>query len=442
MASIPKPCTHCNECDNFESDPDNSDADRSRVACIHCACKRKDHHASTNTGSKRKQGARAKAIFDSLLDGDEAEQLLESANKEAKAGLKSKSKKTKAKDQKGAEKGKKKHLPSSKTFCLGTVFMDVRGTSKTTVDGLKVLKPKFAAVPSRRALFEATQRGHAAQFTLGLEIPSNATFDDIDKLIRKSLPKPFEYLDSTWNQSYPPYVFAGIKKQKLELCQHLLQPTGDEIQQISRGPTGRGTESNRLFIVTRKPIPQHIVASWPPSSIADVDDDDADEDDDDDKSSNDEEREDTEGIVSDTLKTSVNSDRANKNGSSKETNRPARKYQRRILESDGEESDGCDSNDGTVSDRSTMALRPRKKARIDPIDLTQDNESNDFEMTMAEFEAMISGTSDSNNSGSGLFLPGTPPAQFSTPSTSTVNPQYSDPRPENDPYTNKPDLDF
>ncbi|KAJ8089855.1 hypothetical protein PM082_018432 [Marasmius tenuissimus] len=82
-----------------------------------------------------------------------------------------------------------------------------------------------------------------------------------------------------------------------------LQPTGNEIQQISRGPTGRGTESDHLFIVTRKPVPQHIVTSWSPSSIADVDDDDADEDNDDNKSSNDEEREDTEGIVSDMLKT-------------------------------------------------------------------------------------------------------------------------------------------
>ncbi|KAJ8089856.1 hypothetical protein PM082_018433 [Marasmius tenuissimus] len=89
-----------------------------------------------------------------------------------------------------------------------------------------------------------------------------------------------------------------------------------------------------------------------------------------------------------------------------------------------------------------MALRPQKKAHIDPIDLTQDNESGDLEMTMAEFEAMSLGTSDGNNSGSGLFLTGTPPAQLSTPSTSTVSPQYPDPRPENDPYTNKPDLDF
>ncbi|KAL0056509.1 hypothetical protein AAF712_016887, partial [Marasmius tenuissimus] len=73
----------------------------------------------------------------------------------------------------------------------------------TMVDSSKILKPKFVAVPSRRTLLEATQCGHAAQFTSGLEIPSNAVFDDIDKLIRESLPNPFEYLDSTWDRSYP-----------------------------------------------------------------------------------------------------------------------------------------------------------------------------------------------------------------------------------------------
>ncbi|KAJ8089770.1 hypothetical protein PM082_018346 [Marasmius tenuissimus] len=388
-----------------------------------CGCKKKDHHASSGASNKRKPRLGVKAIFDTLLrDDDEAEELLESANREAKAGLKSKNKMQKSKKNKkvDSDEADEKKKRRNKVFRLGLLFMDVRGTSKMTVEGSKkALKLKSSALPSHREIVEAIQRGHAVRFSAGLEMPEDATFEKVNRIIRQHLPKPFEYLDRTWEQPYSPYVFACKEKRKLALCQHLLEPTGQDIQDISRATAGRSFESNCLYIVTRKPIPEDILASWSPSSIADVEDSD-----DRSQSNRATELPESEGEGSETLKIS-------------------KKYHRRVVDSDAEAAEGSISDQGSegggnTSDESRV-LRPRKKARLDTVDLTEEVDSDDFEMSMVEYNAVHGEGSDS--AGSSLFLPGTPPSR-STPSTPLVNPQYSDPRPDNDPYTNKPDLDF
>ncbi|KAJ8095656.1 hypothetical protein PM082_022981 [Marasmius tenuissimus] len=428
MAPLPKPCKHCEHCDNFESESDDSDADRSQVACKNCERKRNDHHAPTGVSKTRKPRSTARAIVDALLDGkdgDEAEQLLENANKEAKAGLKSK-KKQKSKSNKNVNSDDEKKKPSAKVFRLGLLFMDIHGTLKTTIgSSQKALKLKSSALPSRQEIVEAIQRGHAARFPSGLDIPEDATFDRIDHLIRKHLPKPFEHFDQTWEQSYSPFVFACNDKRKLSLCQHLLEPTGQDIRDISRSTAGRGFENNCLYIVTRKAIPEEVVASWSPSTISDVEDSD-------DRESH-----------SDRLPTESEGEGSQAKSKPKVASKRYRRQ--RVLDSDAEASEGSFFDGKDTSDGSTTVLRPRKKARLDAVDLTQDIDSDEFEMSMAEFHKTVHGSGSSFENAhagpSSLFLPGTPPSQ-SAPSTSLVNPQYSDPRPKNDPYTNKPNLDF
>ncbi|KAL0568313.1 MCM DNA helicase complex subunit [Marasmius crinis-equi] len=421
---------HKEPCDNFESDDENSDADRSAVACKHCDYQRKQHPTTVGSSSKRKQGSRLKGIFDELLagkDGDEAEDLLESANKEAKAGLKSKNKKQQPKKNRKAGPSSNGKTRPVKVYRLGALFMDVGGTYKANIDGAKVLKSKSTTVPSRRILLEATQRGHAAEFREGLEIPDDASFEEINELIRTHLPKPFEYFDETWDRDYPPFVFASIENRRLVLCQHLLQPTGYEIRSISQGASGKGFESNRLFIVTQKPVPQDVLNSWSPSTIADVDDDDeGDMLQDEPGSFND----DNTDIFEESDLQDNDQEGANNSKGKGKAVAIVRKYRRKVVASDAEESEaGSDSisaDDASVSD-----LRPRKKARID---LTKNDDSDEFELSMAEYNAALS-----NPGPSSLFLPGTPPSQLLA---STVNPQFSDPRPKNDPYANQPDLDF
>ncbi|KAK1220202.1 hypothetical protein PQX77_017053 [Marasmius sp. AFHP31] len=301
--------------------------------------------------------------------------------------------------------------------------MDIHGTSKTTIgSSQKALKLKSSALPSRQEIIEAIQRGHAARFSSGLGIPEDATFDQINNLIRKHLPKPFEHFDQTWEQSYSPFVFACNDKRKLSLCQHLLEPTGQDIRDISRSTAGRGFENNCLYVVTRKAIPEEVVASWSPSTIADV--------------------EDSDDRESHSDKPSTESEEEGFRAKSK-PEVASKKYRRRVLDSDAEAPEGLFFDSKDTSDESTV-LRPRKKARLDPIDLTQDVDSDELEMSMAEFHKTVHGSGNSSDNAlagpSSLFLPGTPP--HATPSTLLVNPQYSDPRPKNDPYTNKPDLDF
>ncbi|KAL0573559.1 hypothetical protein V5O48_008392 [Marasmius crinis-equi] len=412
-------------CNNFESDEDNSDADRSNVACKHCDLHRENHPTSAAgpSNKRRRGGVGVRGVFNGLLAGksdNEAEQLLKSANNEAKNGLKSKNKGNKPKSSKKTN-GKTR---SPKVYRLGTLFMDVSGTYKTTVDGAKVLNPKSTVIPSRGTILEATQRGHAAEFRKGLEIPDDASFEDINELIREHLPKPFDYFDKVWDQDYPPFVFASVEHRRLALCQHLLRPNGHEIRSISQGSSGKGFESNRLFIVTRKPIPQDILTSWSPSTIADVDDNEE-------ESSSDKacsEAEDMEASDESDNQRDREAQVGNNKGKGKAVD-VVRRYRRKVIESDAE---GSETNtDAAETDESISELRPKKKARID---LTKDDDSDGFKLSMAEYNAAANSPDSSS-----LFLPGTP---LSKPSQSTVNPQFSDPRPENDPYTNLPDLDF
>jgi len=93
--------------------------------------------------------------------------------------------------------------------------------------------------------------GHAVQ-NANIAIPQDASFEDIEKLLRENIPKPFQYFDETWSRDYPAYVFGYTegngKSVKIKIYQTTVRPNGREVRLISEGPMGKGIVSNQLIL--------------------------------------------------------------------------------------------------------------------------------------------------------------------------------------------------
>ncbi|KAL0056978.1 hypothetical protein AAF712_016401, partial [Marasmius tenuissimus] len=300
-------------------------------------------------------------------------------------------------------------------------------------DSAKLIVPRSSAAITRHKWFEACSLGHAIQSTK-IDIPSDASFEDIDAVIRKNLPKPFEYLAASWKKDYPPYIFGYTegpgKSAKIKLYQTTLEPNGQELRRLSEGPTGKGISSNQLILVSRKEIPPSVVSSWGATNIAAV----IDSDDDD---------------------YSYKVESPTPTPPSKGKN-DGRKYKRKIP-SDDEASTDTDSQ---------VVLRPRKKVAAnikEEIEVDSSVDSDGFEVNMEEYGAIVQGTAGAvegeggigyavGNDGSNVedtdggfsfafstFVATTPPK---IEGQSSIDPYFSKPRPDDDPFSNKPNLDF
>ncbi|KAJ8076994.1 hypothetical protein PM082_001417 [Marasmius tenuissimus] len=424
-----KPCQRCQDCDDYESNDSDSEPDRARVPCKNCGCKKKEHIAAKGRGKKSSGGLSVPAIFKKVFaekTDEEAADLLSSANQEAKDGLQSKNKK---KGRKASEPNKAS-AGADKSYVLTSIYLNVEGTCiipNPKDDSTKLIVPRSAAAITRHQWFEACSLGHAIQ-SAKIEIPPNASFRDIDTVIRENLPKPFEYFATSWKKDYPPYVFGYTeghgRSAKIKLYQTTLEPNGQELRRLSEGPTGKGISSNQLILVSRKEIPPNVVSSWGTTNIAAV----IDSDDDD---------------------YSYKVESPIPKASSKGKN-DGRKYKRKI---------SSDSDEATTDTDSKVVLRPRKKVAVKE-EIEIDSDSDGFEVNMDEYGAIIQATTGGASDGGIEYAVGndgrnaedTTDDNFSFPFVATtpprmegqssMDPYFSKPRPDDDPFSNKPNLDF
>uniref|UniRef100_A0A0W0G8X2 Uncharacterized protein n=1 Tax=Moniliophthora roreri TaxID=221103 RepID=A0A0W0G8X2_MONRR len=181
------------------------------------------------------------SIFYDLLSGkddQEADDILEEANREAVAGLKAKEKGKEGKEVQSKDSKKSKTaLSKHKLYTLGCMYIDYCGT-KTVMekDGSKSLQP-IVNLPTKK-------------------IPLDAKFPEIEKYIQKLVPGPFEYWDTYCKKDISPYIFTMVEQKKFAVCQDLTEPDVLEFKTITKGNSGTGYDNNHLFIYSAKETTQ------------------------------------------------------------------------------------------------------------------------------------------------------------------------------------------
>ncbi|KAJ8081948.1 hypothetical protein PM082_007794 [Marasmius tenuissimus] len=384
---------------------------------------KKEHIATKGRGKSLSGGLSVPAIFKKVFakkTDEEAADLLSSANQEAKDGLRLKDRK-KGRKEKIASK-----ISSDRPYTLTSIYLNIEGTyivPNPKDDSAKLIVPRSPAAITHHKWLEACSLGHAIQSTK-IDIPLDASFKDIDAVIRKNLPKPFEYLATSWKKDYTPYVFSYMegpgKSAKIKLYQTTLEPNGQELRHLSEGPAGKGISSNQLILGAFNPysvpkeIPPSVISSWGATNIAAV----------------------------------INSD------DDDYSYKGLRKYKRKI------------PSDDEASTGSQVILRPQKKVAAnikEEIKVDSSTDSDGFEVNMEEYSAMVQATAGGvkgeggigytvgNNGGNVEDTDGGFSFAFSTFAATTppkiegqlsIDPYFSKPHPDDDPFSNKPNLDF
>ncbi|KAJ7465552.1 hypothetical protein FB451DRAFT_1561369 [Mycena latifolia] len=99
----------------------------------------------------------------------------------------------------------------------------------------------------------------------GIEFDRTCDHESLTDALRDLLPLPFGYFDRLTLESDdpnapPPWVLAAVVGKRLKIVPAIF-PTGSDVD-YNKGASTTGFRNNRLWIVSRQPIPQEVMEDW------------------------------------------------------------------------------------------------------------------------------------------------------------------------------------
>ncbi|KAJ7031182.1 hypothetical protein C8F04DRAFT_1263212 [Mycena alexandri] len=197
--------------------------------------------------------------------------LLAAANREANRGMRSSTtEEGKSKKGKGKEPSSKRDR-SGDTFKVVSLqfFVPNRVLQSRRISGdkqsPKVLQvpEQYRAVPDRIETQSAELDGLAIVKTQGIKFDREADHEEIVAAFTKHLPLPFAYFDRIQREAdndEPVWYLASALKKQLVIVPSD-RPDGSVVD-FNKGNATTGFRNNRIFIVSRAPIPADLLQEW------------------------------------------------------------------------------------------------------------------------------------------------------------------------------------
>ncbi|KAJ6460717.1 hypothetical protein DFH09DRAFT_1114588 [Mycena vulgaris] len=182
------------------------------------------------------------------------------ANQEANSGMrptKGKKGKSKAKDKDASNLYR---VQSITILPYGLSFLISSAVKRNDQAGVLQLPEEHQKIPDKRAVQTAVLHGLAAiGDENGIELDRTWSHEQLNDFFSDLLPKPFTYLLQQSN-GVPSYHLGVISSKRLQVVPALF-PTGFDAD-YNKGSNTTGFRNNRLWILSREPIPRNILEEW------------------------------------------------------------------------------------------------------------------------------------------------------------------------------------
>ncbi|KAJ7720709.1 hypothetical protein B0H16DRAFT_1738704 [Mycena metata] len=194
--------------------------------------------------------------------------LLAAANREANHGMRPPTTEAgKSKKAKGKEPSSKRDREGDtfKVVSLQVIPCGTRRRISGDKQGPKVLQvpEQYQAVPDRIEIQSAELDGLAIVKTQGIKFDREADHEDVVAAFTQHLPLPFEYFAriqrEAGNNEPVWYLASALKKQLVIVPSD--RPDGSVVD-FNKGNATTGFRNNRIFIVSRDPMPPEILQEW------------------------------------------------------------------------------------------------------------------------------------------------------------------------------------
>ncbi|KAJ7498414.1 hypothetical protein B0H11DRAFT_2189687 [Mycena galericulata] len=228
--------------------------------CADCLHSRASHHKPSASNAKRVQGILTGMLKNPSTSGSTT--LSKIAQSRALSSGSSRTRAANAESNRGMRptgkgKGKEKSTSNPNLFKVVSVVVIACGTQ--FIDGILQVPPEFQEVPDKVKIQTLVLNGLAVlRDEKGIEFDRTSDHVDFTNALREALPLPFESGED--EDAPPPWHLAAAVKRRLKIVP-VTFPAGSDAD-YNKGANTTGFRNNRIWIVSRQPIPDEILESW------------------------------------------------------------------------------------------------------------------------------------------------------------------------------------